>query len=223
MSKPLEFKSFKFEIKTVDDAGAFEGYLAVFNNVDAGKDRIRKGAFTKTLAEHAVFPLLYVHKGMNIPVGDFSAQEDNFGLLLKGQLYLSDFEGQPLPEPRQLHMAMKRKAVTGLSIGYETIKAGRDGDVRDLLELRLGEGSVVPWPMNDLARISSVKGLVGTLSESQVRELIESLKALLPAEPPDTGTPAASEPPSDSDLTPYIEAAKSAIKEMATTPKQESK
>ncbi|WP_323824179.1 HK97 family phage prohead protease, partial [Pseudomonas aeruginosa] len=36
-----------FEVKTADEAGNFEGYAAVFDNVDLGDDVILKGAFTK--------------------------------------------------------------------------------------------------------------------------------------------------------------------------------
>lgn len=205
----MEFKSFKLDIKTIDDTGSFSGYLSVFDNVDLGYDRVRRGAFKKTLSETAVFPLLYVHNGQKIPVGDFSGQEDNIGLLIKGQLYLSDFEGKPIQEPRQLHVAMKRRAVTGLSIGYNTIKESQDGKVRDLLELRLYEGSVVPWPMNDLARIDSVKSVISDVRQinaeliteeqkADIVRLIESLKALLPHEPPVLDTPKAKEPPEDS-------------------------
>lgn len=36
-----------FELKSVDDAGNFEGYAAIFNNVDLGDDVILPGAFTR--------------------------------------------------------------------------------------------------------------------------------------------------------------------------------
>ncbi len=36
-----------FELKAVDEAGNFEGYAAVFNNVDLGDDVILPGAFTR--------------------------------------------------------------------------------------------------------------------------------------------------------------------------------
>jgi len=158
MPKEIEFKAFRFSVKEITDDGEFTGYLSVFDNVDLGKDRVRHGAFKKTLAENHVFPLFYVHNSAKIPAGDFTAEEDQRGLKMNGKLYLSDFEGKPLMEPRQLHMAMKRKAVTGLSMGYETIKenTGTDG-VRDLSEVRLFEGSVCPWPMNTEARVTDIK------------------------------------------------------------------
>lgn len=36
-----------FEVKAVDEAGNFEGYASVFNNIDLGDDIILPGAFIK--------------------------------------------------------------------------------------------------------------------------------------------------------------------------------
>ncbi|MBA6145890.1 HK97 family phage prohead protease, partial [Pseudomonas juntendi] len=41
------------ELKSVDDAGNFEAYAAVFNNVDLGDDVILPGAFTRVKATRA--------------------------------------------------------------------------------------------------------------------------------------------------------------------------
>jgi uncharacterized protein len=49
--------------------------------------------------------------------------------------------------------------VKGLSIGYDNIQANFDGDVRHLTELRLWEISVVTFPMNEQATVTSVKSL----------------------------------------------------------------
>jgi len=221
----METKTFKFEAKSIQDDGAFSGYLAVFGNVDKGGDRIRQGAFTKTLLEREVFPLFYVHQGQKIPVGDFRGTQDNFGLKVDGQLYISDFEGKPLQEPRQLHVAMKRRSVTGMSIGFDTLKAdkGKDaqGPVRDLLEVKLYEGSVVPWPMNERAQVLEVKSaedakkaIAETLAEiiswkdacaqlddgqkKLIGDAIASLEALSQPEPPG-GTPGEEPPDMKSD------------------------
>lgn len=208
----MERKVFKLALKSVSDTGEFEGYLSVFNNIDAGNDRVRPGAFTKTLAETKVFPLLYVHNSSRIPVGDFTAEEDSRGLKIKGTLYLSDAQGGALQEPRQLHVAMTRRSVTGLSMGYETVKSAMDGQVRDLLEVRLFEGSVVPWPMNDEARILDVKtwldrfradmgGVtpdeIGAEVKPEIIKTIESLKTLCGKQEPGTPTPPPSTPPAE--------------------------
>ena len=40
-----------FELKAVGESGAFEGYAAVYGNVDQGGDMIQPGAFGKTIAD----------------------------------------------------------------------------------------------------------------------------------------------------------------------------
>jgi phage head maturation protease len=49
--------------------------------------------------------------------------------------------------------------VKGLSIGYDTIQATYEGDVRHLTELRLWEISCVTFPMNESAQVSGVKAM----------------------------------------------------------------
>jgi HK97 family phage prohead protease len=162
MKDKIETKAFKFSLKSISEFGDFEGYLAVFNNIDLGNDRIKPGAFEKSLGEKKIFPLFYCHQSISdLPVGDFSAEEDDRGLKVRGRLYLNDAEGLAIERPRQLHVALKRRAVTGLSIGYKTIKDKIENGVRDLLEVRLDEGSVVPWPMNELAVVTEVKRMDG--------------------------------------------------------------
>jgi hypothetical protein len=47
--------------------------------------------------------------------------------------------------------------VKGLSIGFDTVKDAMDGTIRRLKEIRLWEGSIVTFPMNEKAQITSVK------------------------------------------------------------------
>ena len=72
-------------------------------------------------------------------------------------------------------MAMKRGIVKGMSIGYDSIKKSFDKDVRDLQEVKLYEGSIVPWPMNDLAQVTDVKSAEGFLA--QITAFNEEIKA----------------------------------------------
>lgn len=155
----MERKAFKFELKEIQDDGAFTGYAAVFGNVDNGKDIIQKGAFTRTLLAKKTFPLFWQHNGMRIPVGDVTAEQDDFGLKVDGLLYINDFEGKPLEDPRQLHMSLKRRSVKGMSIGYDAVVREFQDDVRILKEVKLYEVSLTPWPMNDLAQVMDVKSI----------------------------------------------------------------
>ena len=52
---------------------------------------------------------------------------------------------------------MKAKALRGLSIGYDTIRSVVKGSVRQLTEVKLYEVSLTPFPMNEMALVTSVK------------------------------------------------------------------
>jgi HK97 family phage prohead protease len=155
----MERKAFKLTLKQIQDDGTFTGYAAVFDIVDNGKDLIQKGAFTKTLMEKKTFPLFWAHNGMKIPVGDVTAEQDDFGLKVDGLVYVNDFEGKPLEDPRQLHMSLKRRSVMGMSIGYDAVAREFRDDIRILKEVKLYEVSFTPWPMNDLAQVTDVKSI----------------------------------------------------------------
>lgn len=159
----MKTAAFPLEVKALDDEGTFEGYGAVFSNVDRGGDKIMPGAFAESLAKHrregTTVKMLWNHDpGQPIGVWEDLA-EDGKGLWGKGQLILD------VARAREVHALMKRKAIGGLSIGYSTVTAEPDGNVRLLKSLNLWEVSPVTFPMNDRARISSVKSLGERLEE----------------------------------------------------------
>src|SRR5690606_41877731 len=88
MSMAIEHKNLKFKVKSIDSSGRFEGYAAVFGNVDHVGDMIEQGAFTKTLRENAGrFPILDQHSFSREIGYTEEAYEDNRGLYIKGMLY----------------------------------------------------------------------------------------------------------------------------------------
>jgi hypothetical protein len=141
----------RMAIKDVSSDGSFEGSLAVYNNVDLGGDLIEPGAFTKTIREHGnEVPLLWQHKS-DKPIGMLTLTDGPDALNVKGQLLMD------LPEAKNAYLLIKAKIVKGLSIGFDTVKDAVDGTVRHLKEIRLWEGSIVTFPMNEQALITSVK------------------------------------------------------------------
>jgi phage head maturation protease len=61
---PIEKKIFQcaIEFKEVSEDGQFDGHAAVFGNVDLQGDKIKRGAFTRTLAETGgKWPVLMGH------------------------------------------------------------------------------------------------------------------------------------------------------------------
>jgi HK97 family phage major capsid protein/HK97 family phage prohead protease len=150
MNAKPEVKSFHFELKNLDEAGKFSGYLAVFGNVDQGNDRIEKGAFARTLNAKSRFPLLWQHR-MDEPVGGLSAKEDERGLLIEGELNLDVQRG------KEAYALLKKGDISGLSIGYDAVKWEMQSGVRALKEIKLYEGSIVTFPMNTEATVTDVK------------------------------------------------------------------
>jgi len=86
------------------------------------------------------------------PVGVWEAiREDSFGLWVEGRLVPG------VPRADALRRLIERRAVDGLSIGFRTVRATRDGKGghRKLWQIDLWEISIVTFPMLDRARISA--------------------------------------------------------------------
>lgn len=138
-------------IKDITSTGTFEGVLSAYNNVDLGKQLVEPGAFTKTIQEHGpTVPMLWQHKS-DTPIGTLTLIDGPDALRVKGQLLME------LDDAKKAYLLIKAQVVKGLSIGYDTIKDAIEGGVVHLKELRLWEGSIVTFPMNQLATITAVK------------------------------------------------------------------
>lgn len=172
-----------FEVKAVEDDGVFEGRGSVFGNVDSYKEIVAPGAFTETLAawkaQGRLPPVLWQHRSGE-PIGPHTDMEERAdGLYVKGQLLVNDV--QRAKEARAL---MKAKAVNGLSIGFVTREDAYDRvtGIRTLKKVDLWEVSVVTFPANPAAQISSVKSAIDGIqtfaeAESFLREVGRLSKA----------------------------------------------
>lgn len=147
------------EIKSISDTGSFEGYGAVFGNIDSYGDIITRGAFQKSLA--AMKPsnckMLWQHDTEK-PIGVYTdIREDDNGLYVKGNLLISD-----VAQAREAYALLKANAIEGLSIGYTVNpggqKMGADGNTY-LNDLKLWEVSIVTFPANPEANVESVKSI----------------------------------------------------------------
>ena len=94
--------------------------------------------------------MLWQHK-TDEPIGMLTLTDGPDALNVKGQLLME------LPEAKNAYLLIKARIVKGLSIGFDTVKDAVDGAVRHLKEIRLWEGSIVTFPMNEKALITSVK------------------------------------------------------------------
>lgn len=141
----------RFEIKEISAEGSFEGLLSPYGNLDLTGDVVEPGAFTKTLKDHGnTVPMLYQHK-TDRPIGELTLEDRPEGLWCKGQLLMA------LPDAQHAYLLIKARIVKGLSIGYDSVRDAIEGGVRHLKEIRLWEGSVVTFPANLQALITTVK------------------------------------------------------------------
>jgi len=155
-----ETKTFRFEIKEFGDNGQLSGYLSTFGNIDGGGDVVERGAFRKTLQENDAFPLTWAHQAGSPAsiVGAFSGREDDHGLWITGEFFDDEDSQKARRKVKQLY---DRGIKIGLSIGYMAIKWVRDTiegtPVRRLKELKLNEGALTLFPMNELALVDEIK------------------------------------------------------------------
>jgi hypothetical protein len=189
----------------------FEGYGAVFGNVDSYGDVIQPGAFADSLAashKSGTWPaMLLQHGGWGMgaedmtPIGIWtSLSEDGHGLKVQGK-FADTLRGR---EAYALLKMDPRPAIDGLSIGYipkEWAQRSKPEEPRRTLKkVDLLEVSLVTFPANGKARVSSVKSLediasladaeaflreVGGLSKSQAVAFIARVKAASGRSDPD--------------------------------------
>ena len=159
----------------------FDGYGAIFGNVDSYGDVIQKGAFRDTLRESKKanqWPaMLMQHGGWGMGADDMTPvgiwiemDEDDIGLKLQGTL-ADTVRGR---EAYGLMKMTPRPAISGMSIGYiakEFIVGTKPDEPRRLLKkVELVEISLVTFPANPKARVQSVK------SELNIRIAEQSLR-----------------------------------------------
>ena len=135
--------------------GSFSGYASVFNEVDLGNDVVAPGAFTGSLARRGPgnIRMLFQHNP-DEPVGVWEKIEETpHGLRVRGRIATAAARGSEVLE------LMRAGAVDGLSIGFRTIRSRQDpvSGARRILEADLWEISIVTFPMQESARIDSVK------------------------------------------------------------------
>lgn len=152
----MKYLSLPFNLTKQDEVGdddyfRFEGYLSTFNNVDLGDDMIMKGAFDNTLGKRKV-KILYQHDSSDL-LGVFdSLKTDENGLFVQGRMPKAH------SKVKDVMCLMKCGAIEAMSIGYTTVDSDWDDrGVRMLKEVDLWEGSLVTFPMNPKAVVTSMK------------------------------------------------------------------
>jgi uncharacterized protein len=138
----------------VTDGHVIEGYASLFGKRDQGGDVVQQGAYAASLKALAAskrrVKMLWQHDPAQ-PIGVWEdVREDGKGLYVKGRI-LSDVE-----KGREAAALLAAGAIDGLSIGYRTLRAEKDGKGQRLLsELELWEVSLVTFPMLPEARVTA--------------------------------------------------------------------
>ena len=139
---------------TVTDGAVVAGYASLFGKRDQGGDVVQKGAYAASLARlkatGRAVKMLWQHDPTQ-PIGVWDeVREDAIGLWVKGRILTEVEQG------REAAALLTAGAIDGLSIGYRTVRAERDGKGQRLLaELELWEVSLVTFPMLAEARVSA--------------------------------------------------------------------
>lgn len=175
MAMTIEYKTFSFKVDGTDDKGLIRGYASTFGNIDYGMDVVDKGAFRKSIKEtKGKIPILADHRPADHIGWNERAEEDDKGLWVEGSLILSVAKAKEKYDLTK--KALEIGAPMGLSIGYMTIKSEPDREkpiVRRLKEVKLFEYSIVTFPMNVEAMITSAKSM-GNIDKARL--LIQECK-----------------------------------------------
>lgn len=153
------------EVKQVErngiPVGIVKGYIATWD-VDRGafgiKDKFIKGAFAKSIKEHKKEGRqirLKDHHGRTI--GGFpidTVKEDDIGLYGEGEINLEVQQG------KEAHSLALQGVLTDFSVGWSPVQSEMKGNIREITEAIVWEGSIVDEPMNPKARIVEVKSVV---------------------------------------------------------------
>lgn len=138
---------------TATDGAIVEGYASLWGTTDSGGDTVERGAYSRSLARLASkggrVRMLWQHDPRE-PIGIWDeVAEDERGLKVKGRILTDVGRG------REAAALLAAGAIDGLSIGYRTIRAMKDGGGRRLAEIELWEVSLVTFPMLAEARVAA--------------------------------------------------------------------
>ena len=140
----------------------FEGYASMFVVADGAGDRVAPGAFAASLRRRrpGEVRMLYQHFP-HVPVGVWEdIAEDRRGLYVRGRLS-TDIE-----QARDIRALLADGALSGLSIGFRTVRAKRESSFgkvggRLLQEIDLWEVSIVTFPLLAGSTVTAIGAQAG--------------------------------------------------------------
>lgn len=172
--KNIEATPFELKDGTGADAGFYilKGYASTFNNVDRVGDIMAAGAFTKSIAAGGRIPKLLAQHDTDDVIGVVdTVREDDKGLYFEARLPKDN------SLVKDIVPLVKLGAIDSCSIGFNTIISewNEDTGIRTLKEVDLWEISIVTFPANEKAKISSVKKFFEKAANETVVEADEKM------------------------------------------------
>ncbi len=160
------------QFKFTSGTGSFEGYAAVFGNVDQGGDVIEPGAFKEFVKTRDGRVLILWQHDTQQPIGKAEVTQDARGLHVRGNLALDDATAA------KAYSLMKNGLLDSMSIGYTILPGGEqamNSGARLLTGLKLYEVSVVTFGMNEQARVDSVKSVFDCNTPRDLEHLLREM------------------------------------------------
>lgn len=145
-------------------SGWIEGYLSVFGNIDAQKETVERGAFSKSIksvVDAGIVKLMVKHFAHGGDVADCigtvtEAREDDYGLWIHAEL-------SSVQLAQETRRKILEKHVRGLSVGFYPVQWEHDEvdgvHIVRHKEVILAEGTVTVRPANELCGIENAKSL----------------------------------------------------------------
>lgn len=185
--KNISDSSSKGVISDVDTkTGTITGYFSIFGNVDSDGDIIMPGAFSRSLNNnYKRLKHLNQHRSYEplsgTQKGNLEIKEDPKGLWFKSVISQTSYG-------KDVVLLYQDGVLDEHSIGYEVIKQ-RDSDtltrpgwdgkqipVKELIEVKLWEGSTVTWGANAKAGTDSVKSLTKEQAFEKMDGILKAIK-----------------------------------------------
>jgi HK97 family phage prohead protease len=176
-----EFINFDVKEDSKKDVFVITGHAGVFNNIDLGGDMLLPGSGKESFEE--ITPVFaYAHDFYSrFPIGAVKvATEDEKGFYMESEMP-KQFEGVTFEDSYKLAWLIKNKGIKGMSFGYRTLKArwieNNEGEeeYRELVKVRVYDFSIVPFGMNPLAGVDSIKKEPNLNSLRDVEKYLRSL------------------------------------------------
>jgi HK97 family phage prohead protease len=153
--KTLNGALLRFKMLNDTPNGGFEGYGAVYGNVDRVNEIVVKDSISN-LDEFLIEGFIAVgHDWTGLPIATITAVEsDDYGLKITAEFHST----KAAQDARAvMNERLERGKFVGLSIGYEVVESEINDGIRSLTKLILYEVSLVTVPANPLAGVSQSK------------------------------------------------------------------